>query len=212
QEKQLAQLAEQGKALINKYGCFGCHDIKGFENAQKIATELTEHGRKDPHLLDFGDVRFFTENPKQRATYDNFVWEKVQGARVFGYERVETRMPQFDFSDDEALALLTFLKGQTGDRPDKKFLAAQDPQRQAVARGEGLVFWNGCRNCHVVEGRGGAVRGPFKDDNQRLAPPHITRRGGGGEPPRAVGVFEGPHPPPPRPPRWQAAAPLPHAR
>ncbi|HYV67412.1 MAG TPA: c-type cytochrome, partial [Myxococcales bacterium] len=60
QEKQLAQLAEQGKALINKYGCFGCHDIKGFENAQKIATELTEHGRKDPHLLDFGDVRFFT--------------------------------------------------------------------------------------------------------------------------------------------------------
>ncbi|HLB76458.1 MAG TPA: cytochrome c, partial [Candidatus Dormibacteraeota bacterium] len=35
QEKQLGQLAEQGKAQINKYGCFGCHDIKGFENAQK---------------------------------------------------------------------------------------------------------------------------------------------------------------------------------
>jgi cytochrome c2 len=176
-EKQLQQLAQQGKTLINKYGCFGCHDIKGFENAQKIGTELTEHGRKDANLLDFGDVRFFTEDPKHRQTYANWVWEKMHVPRVFGYERVETRMPQFDFSDDEALSLLVFLKGQTGERPDKKFLAGQDPVKQAVHRGEQLVFWNGCRNCHVVEGKGGTIRDLFNDDNQSFAPPIITGEG-----------------------------------
>src|SRR6267143_2342605 len=194
QEKQLQQLAEQGKAQINKYGCFGCHDIKGFENAQKIATELTEHGRKDAHLLDFGDVRYFTEDTKHRETYANFVWEKLHVPRVFGYERVETRMPQFDFSDDESLALLVFLKGQTGDRPDKKFLAAQDPQKQAVARGEALVFWNGCRNCHVVEGRGGVIRDLFNDDNQSFAPPIITGEGWRVQPHWLFGFLKGPVP------------------
>ncbi|HWE25300.1 MAG TPA: c-type cytochrome [Myxococcales bacterium] len=194
QEKQLAQLAEQGKALINKYGCFGCHDIKGFENAQKIGTELTEHGRKDPNLLDFGDVRYFTEDPRDRETYPNWVWEKLHVPRVFGYERVETRMPQFDFSDDEALSILVFLRGQTGDRPDKKFLASQDQQRQSVARGEQLVFWNGCRNCHVVEGRGGAIRDMFNDDNQTFAPPIITGEGWRTQPEWLYAFLKGPIP------------------
>src|SRR2546421_8399176 len=45
QAPQLAQMADEGKKVIAKYGCFGCHDIKGFEQAQKIGTELTEHGR-----------------------------------------------------------------------------------------------------------------------------------------------------------------------
>ena len=193
-EKQLQQLAEQGKTLINKYGCFGCHDIKGFENAQKIGTELTEHGRKDANLLDFGDVRFFTEDPRHRQTYANWVWEKLHVPRVFAYERVETRMPQFDFSDEEALSLLVFLRGQTGDRPDKKFLAGQDQVKQAVNRGEQLVFWNGCRNCHVVEGKGGAIRDQFNDDNQSFAPPIITGEGWRVQPHWLFGFLKGPIP------------------
>ena len=35
-----------GERLIGRYGCFGCHDIPGFENAQPIGTELTEAGSK----------------------------------------------------------------------------------------------------------------------------------------------------------------------
>jgi mono/diheme cytochrome c family protein len=187
-------MAEGGKALISKYGCFGCHDIKGFENAQKVATELTEHGRKDANLLDFGDVRWFTEDPKHRETYANFVWEKLHTPRVFGYERVDARMPQFDFSDDEALALLVFLKGQIGDRPERKYLAGQDPVKQAVLRGEHLVFWNGCRNCHVVENRGGAVRDMYNEDTQSFAPPILTGEGWRVQPPWLFGFLKGPTP------------------
>jgi hypothetical protein len=35
-----------GERLIGRYGCFGCHTVPGFENAQPIGTELTEAGSK----------------------------------------------------------------------------------------------------------------------------------------------------------------------
>jgi cytochrome c len=193
---ELEKLAEKGKALIAKYGCFGCHTIKGFENAQKIATDLSEHGRKDPKLLDFGDVRYFTEDPAHRETYANFVWTKLHSPRIYGYELVETRMPQFDFTDEEALALLTFLKGQTGerDRIPRALLPGIDGPKLAVLTGERLVFWNGCRNCHEVEKRGGVVRDLFNEDNQSYAPPILTGEGAKVQPPWLYSFLKGPIP------------------
>src|SRR5216684_2825424 len=186
------KLAAQGKELIAKYGCFGCHNIKGFENAQKIGTELTEHGRKAVELLDFGDVRYFTEDPKHHQTYANWVWEKLHVPRVFAYERVETKMPQWDFTDEEALAILTFLKGQTEEKMEPQYLAANTEQKQAIYRGEKLVFWNGCRNCHVVEKRGGKIRDQFNEDNQSFAPPVLTGEGAKVQPQWLFGFLKGP--------------------
>lgn len=175
----LEGLAREGKALVAKYGCHGCHEIPGFETAQKIGTELTEHGRKDPKLLDYGDVRYFTEDPRHRETYASWVWTKLHTPRIFAYELVETRMPQFDFSDEEALALLTFLKGQTGerDRIPRALVPGLDGPKLAVLTGERLVFWNGCRNCHEVERRGGVVRDLFDEDDASFAPPILTGEG-----------------------------------
>jgi cytochrome c2 len=196
QRQQLEKLAEGGKKLINKYGCFGCHIIKGFENAQKIAAELTEHGRKDPRLLDFGDVKYFTEEPTHRETYANFVWTKLHSPRIYGYESVDTRMPQFDFTDDEALALLTFLKGQTGERDGvpRDLLPGLDGPKLGVLTGERLVFWNGCRNCHELEKRGGVVRDLFNEDTQSYAPPIITGEGAKVQPAWLFGFLKGPTP------------------
>ncbi len=36
-----------GERLILRYGCFGCHDIEGFENAQKIGVDLSTWGFED---------------------------------------------------------------------------------------------------------------------------------------------------------------------
>jgi cytochrome c2/predicted nucleic acid-binding Zn-ribbon protein len=193
---RLITLADQGKTLIAKYGCFGCHNIKGFENAQKIGVELTEEGKKDANLLDFGDVRYFTENPKHRQTWANFVWTKLHTPRIYAYERVETRMPQFDFSDDEALAIETFVRGQTSERPEQpSYLAGNgNPEKQAVQQGEKLVFWNGCRNCHIVEKRGGAVRDLFNEDNQSFAPPVLTGEGAKVQPEWLFAFLKGPYP------------------
>ncbi|HET8540020.1 MAG TPA: c-type cytochrome [Anaeromyxobacter sp.] len=175
----LEALAREGRPLVAKYGCYGCHEIAGFETAQKIGTDLSEHGRKDPKLLDYGDVRYFTEDPRHRETYASWVWTKLHTPRIYAYELVETRMPQFDFTDAEALALLTFLKGQTGerDRVPREIVPGLDGPGLAVLTGERLVFWNGCRNCHEVERRGGVIRDLYDEETQSWAPPILTGEG-----------------------------------
>jgi cytochrome c2 len=45
-----------GFETIQKYGCWGCHDLSGFEIAKPIGVELTEEGSKPLHQFDFGHV------------------------------------------------------------------------------------------------------------------------------------------------------------
>jgi mono/diheme cytochrome c family protein len=45
-----------GKKAIGSYGCFGCHDIPGFETAKPIGTPLNDWGKKDPDRIAFEDV------------------------------------------------------------------------------------------------------------------------------------------------------------
>ncbi len=45
-----------GRKSINKYGCFGCHDIPGFEEAKPIGTALADWGLKDPSKLAFEHI------------------------------------------------------------------------------------------------------------------------------------------------------------
>ena len=47
------KLADEGKAEIKQYGCAGCHEIKGFEEEQRIGKELTTEGATPLERLDF---------------------------------------------------------------------------------------------------------------------------------------------------------------
>ena len=40
-----------GRRTISRYGCYGCHDIPGYEKARPIGTALQDWGRKDPTKL-----------------------------------------------------------------------------------------------------------------------------------------------------------------
>lgn len=54
-----AKLAYVGRKSIAKYGCFGCHDIPGFEDAKPIGTTLADWGRKDPSRLAFEHISHY---------------------------------------------------------------------------------------------------------------------------------------------------------
>ena len=82
-----------GEKLIGRYGCYACHNIPGFENAQPIGTELTEAGSKLISQLDFG----FLEIEHARAEW---YAAKLQNPRVFDEGRVKRpeellKMPNF---------------------------------------------------------------------------------------------------------------------
>jgi mono/diheme cytochrome c family protein len=44
-----------GRKSVSRLGCFGCHDVPGFEQAKPIGTALNDWGKKDPERLAFED-------------------------------------------------------------------------------------------------------------------------------------------------------------
>jgi mono/diheme cytochrome c family protein len=45
-----------GRRAISKYGCYGCHDMPGFEDAKPIGTGLADWGRKETDKLAFEQI------------------------------------------------------------------------------------------------------------------------------------------------------------
>jgi cytochrome c2 len=53
-----------GRRTISKYGCFGCHDIPGYEDSKTIGTALADWGRKLPARLAFEQIaEYLTHTP-----------------------------------------------------------------------------------------------------------------------------------------------------
>src|SRR3990172_8309818 len=53
------QLDYVAKRSLSRYGCFGCHDIPGYEGAKPIGTPLANWGRKDTSQLAFENIGVF---------------------------------------------------------------------------------------------------------------------------------------------------------
>lgn len=51
-----------GRKSIAKYGCYGCHDIPGFEDAKTIGAGLNDWGRKEPAKLAFEHIVQYLEH------------------------------------------------------------------------------------------------------------------------------------------------------
>lgn len=177
-DPQFQQLAAKGKELIAKYGCFGCHDIRGFENAQKIGADISDFGAKRLDMMDFGNIAYFNDDPRNTETWFNWLHTKLRTPRRFGYEKVATIMPQFDFSESEVRSIMVFLKGNMGKevQPTGAYQADRDPRSRAIRKGERLVARYGCRNCHVIDRQGGLIRDQFAA-NITLAPPLLNGEG-----------------------------------
>lgn len=142
-----------GEKLIRSYGCFGCHNIPGFEKEKPIGTELTEEGSKEVAKLDFGllDIEhsrraWFTQKLLHPRSFDE---NKVKGP----YERL--RMPNFEFSEREVEAIVTALLGFVKTSYGVKPARSVNPD---VHMGQWLVREYNCQGCHLIEHDGGAIR------------------------------------------------------
>ncbi len=184
-EQSIANLAEMdeharqvflGERSVAKYGCYGCHEIRGFEETKPVSIELTQEGSKPVHQLDFGHVH---EVPHTRH---DWIFNKLKQPRVWdrGKEEVKNygelyKMPNFGLSDREARAVLTNVLGwiKPTVRPERK--AGLVPQAQVLAEGRKLVTRYNCQGCHIVEGQGQAIRTVL---DRSLLPPNLASEGG----------------------------------
>lgn len=60
-----------GKRTISKYGCAGCHDIPGYEDAKPIGTGLNNWARKDLAQLAFEQVTAYATRNVHGAGHDD---------------------------------------------------------------------------------------------------------------------------------------------
>ncbi|MDE2998214.1 MAG: c-type cytochrome [Gemmatimonadota bacterium] len=160
-----------GERIISRQGCFGCHLIQGFEDAQPIGTELTEQGSKDVDKLDFGLLAekpgsYNTDPDAIPYTRHDWLFKKLKQPRVFDKGKVrlyddKLRMPQFGLNDEDAHAVTTALLSMNRSQAGTDAVKRLTPAEVDIEKGRWLVYDRNCQGCHVVENQGGAIQEPL---------------------------------------------------
>ncbi|HWO43784.1 MAG TPA: c-type cytochrome [Candidatus Eisenbacteria bacterium] len=146
QKLEDAPLLAEGQRLFEQVGCTGCHLVQGYENIPKVGPSLRRISAKlDPSWM----VRWI-ENPHKF--------------------RPRTRMPNFEFKQEEALAIAAYLWSLSKDDGEAWLQNHPMPAgfRQGngadSARGKKLVESIGCKGCHgFTEGEFSTPLGKNKD-------------------------------------------------
>jgi cbb3-type cytochrome oxidase cytochrome c subunit len=188
-----------GQRIIQRYGCFGCHNIPGFEESLGIGTELTEWGSKLTHMLDFGFLELEHNKPA-------WLYQKLMDPRSYDQGKIKKpdeklKMPHFGLSRDQALDIVTAVMGFTRKILPQESVNLLDARMQAVEEGRRRVKDNNCRGCHIIEGRGGdtveftAERRQISVDEARaFAPPPLNGEGEKVQPDWLFGFLKQPSP------------------
>ena len=196
------QLKVRGQALIKQYGCAGCHEIKGFEDEQRIGKELTVEGATPIERLDFAlqtkkaeegnDPLKLHPEKKETSWYNHkgFFEHKILQPSIYdeGKEKDpkdRLRMPRPYLTPEWRTALTTLLLGSVGSEgsnvPQSLFYNPQDQRRQDIQNGWWVVKKYNCMGCHALQvGQRSIVMDlPFYQtpEGKDLLPPRLTSEG-----------------------------------
>jgi len=158
-----------GRRTIRKRGCFGCHDIPGFEDAQPIGPPLSDWGRKQTSQLAFEQVHRFVLKSQDvdRGYYleallsrrrEGFLWQKLRAPRSFDYQKTANQgyheqllMGRFTLSDSQREAIITLVLGLVAEPPKEPYVYRPDRRGRAIVEGRKVLDRHGCAQCHVLE-------------------------------------------------------------
>jgi mono/diheme cytochrome c family protein len=166
---------ELGQRAISRYGCFSCHDIKGFEKAQSIGTDLSEEGSKLVTRLDFAFISDIPHTSKlewfKRKLHDPRIFDK--GRQLPPLDKL--RMPNYDFTDEEVTRLATAIMSFQREIQPPAALPPASARHDALVAGRSLVNRRNCVGCHIIETTGGEYLKLVADSS--LGPPRLTPEG-----------------------------------
>lgn len=195
-------IREQGRLLIKQYGCAGCHEIRGFEDEQRIGKELTVEGATPIERLDFAlqthhaedgedPLKLRPDEPhKPWYNHKGFFERKIAQPSIYdeGKEKDQKdklRMPRPFLTEQWRVALTTFLLGSVGTEganvPGTLFYNPQDQRRQDIQNGWWVIKKYNCQGCHQLQiGQRSVVMDlPFYQtpEGKDLLPPRLTSEG-----------------------------------
>ncbi|MFQ5707266.1 MAG: c-type cytochrome [bacterium] len=137
----------RAKRMIFDLGCYGCHEIAGYEKARRIGPPL---------------------NSVLSKTTPNFIYRWVRDNKSF---RKHTRMPNPQFTHAEALAVTAYI---VDINKSSDYQVPKAPAGGNAERGRKLVSTIGCKGCHVITEKDREVR---KTDVSYDFAPELTRVG-----------------------------------
>ncbi len=195
-------LKEPGRQLIKQFGCAGCHEIKGFEDEQRIGKELTVEGATPIERLDFAlltqkaeqgdDPLNLHPQKKEKEWYSHkgFFEHKLADPSIYDQGKEKDpkdrlRMPNLNLPADWRNALTTFLLGSVGSEganvPKTLFYDPQDQRRQDIQNGWWVVKKYNCMGCHALQVGQRSVLMDLPQyqtqDGKDLLPPRLTSEG-----------------------------------
>ena len=170
---ELEKLRYSGSGLIRRYGCFGCHEIGGFEDAQKIGVDLSTWGSKMVTRLDFG----YVDIPHTRQAW---LEQKLAQPRIYDRGKVKSpaeklRMPQFDFTDSDRTHIVRTVLGLVRDEFPQDGVKTLSAAEAVAEQARVLIHNYNCRGCHLVDGQGGGIYETLADTGMR--PPDLNTQG-----------------------------------
>lgn len=179
--------ADEGEKLVRTYGCFGCHEIPGFENESKVGADLGEFGAKLADELDFGDTVDI------KHSWHDWTIGKITNPRRYQTRRIVSRMPVFEALKDnheDAKAIAVLLKSFQPEKYPLNYIFdhAVEPQRvekqKQIDAGRRVVKKYNCTGCHEIEAEGGdytdvivAHEGLDPITAKQLSPPPLESEG-----------------------------------
>jgi cytochrome c2 len=195
-----ASLKADGEKLVRRYGCAGCHEIKGMEDEQRIGTELTLEGSKPIERLDFAllqqpamagkdpmtgeDIR----QPGRKEWYDHkgFFENKLRSPGIYDRGKVKApeerlRMPNIFLPDSDVTAITTFLLGSVETNLPESIRYNPTGPKKSVQDGWWVAQKYNCMGCHnVLVGQDSILMGlPMYQsaDGKEQLPPRLTSEG-----------------------------------
>ncbi len=159
-----------GKKAIGRLGCYGCHDVPGFETAKPIGTALNDWGKKDPERLAFEDgdafardhynivdARYDAANPSKpnaefrpkdgKEPYEQLFYDALEHHTREGFLHQKLTEPRsFDYHTrrawDDRLRMPQFRFGRSRPRPGEsdEAYAARKDREEAEAREAVMTF------------------------------------------------------------------------
>lgn len=186
-----ASLREHGDMLVRHFGCAGCHDIAGFENAGKIGTELTTEGNKPIERLDFGLHTHAAKRNKgnhfdaDKISYDHksfFEWKLKQPdyfdeGKHFEDPLTRSRMPDFKLTEEESVQLVTYMLGSVDSAVPEQLKHQPTGHARDIMNGWWVIKKYNCMGCHQItpEQVPDIARLPqYQGPNAGLAPPSLV--------------------------------------
>ena len=168
----------EGEKLVRSYGCYGCHNIPGFENESKVGADLGEFGAKTTEEFDFGDTVGIEHS------WHGWTIGKITNPRRFQTRRIVSRMPVFPVDEEDARALAVLLKSFQPIKYPVSYVYQPSRRTQQIDAGRRLAKKYNCTGCHEIEGKGGtyidivmAHEGLDQLQAKQFAPPTLQAQG-----------------------------------